>query len=174
MKIQVPTFAEGITDQGVLTFLAFCFRVCEIYGYDSQYYIDTDDASNLCNKSQQGIENWLRSFPQIAENMRIGKPLNHTIAFTLPQRPRQGQRLKCSIETNLTDPRQQMIWSYILGCFNHNLITDGNKKKTRADVHDGNSHNIQHMKEFRLTRVVGEKIPNIFVDEFFETIDEQD
>lgn len=177
MKIKVPTFAEDITDEGMLTFLAFCHRVCEVYGYKTEYYIDIEDVSNLCDKSQQSLPTWLQKNEVIAKNMRIGKPLDRTISFWLPLPPSRGSRVSSRIEKHLTDPRQQMVWVYILGCFNHNLIAkEPSSRSTDAYVSEFKIRetNTYHLHEFRLSpaRMMTGKHKKIFVEEFYESTDD--
>ena len=84
MKINVPKWAIGIEDEGSNVFLAFASRICDIYGYDTEYYISRDDVSRMTNKISQGIVDWLRSFPQIEDNMIVGDLLDTTIVFQIP------------------------------------------------------------------------------------------
>ena len=150
MKIKVPTWAIGIEDQGVNVFIAFASRVCQLYGYDSQYYISKDDVSRMTNKTSQGIVEWLRSYPQIEDNMQIGDLLDTTLIFEI-SRP-AGYRKKSNfkegmvgIEVELTDVRYQIAWSYLLGTLNHNIISENQSKSS----HNNNTFGMQ---AFQITR----------------------
>ena len=150
MKIKVPAWAVGIEDQGVNVFIAFASRVCQLYGYDSQYYISKDDVSRMTNKTSQGIVEWLRSYPQIEDNMQLGDLLDTTLIFeiTRPIRYRKKSNYKegmDGIEVELTDVRYQIAWSYLLGCLNHNLISENMSKSS----HNNNTFGMQ---AFQITR----------------------
>jgi len=150
MIIKVPAWAIGLEDQGVNVFVAFASRVCELYGYDNQYYISRDDVSRMTNKISTGIVEWLRSHPQIEDNMIIGDVLDTTVIFQISKpvgyrkKPnyKQGQ---VGLEVELTDVRYQMAWVYLLGCLNHNIISENLSKSTY-------SNNTFGMQAFQITR----------------------
>jgi hypothetical protein len=156
MKIKVPYWAIGIEDQGINVFVAFTSRVCQLYGYDNQYYISRDDVSRMCNKTSQGIIEWLRSYPQIEDNMIIGDLLDTTMVFQIsrPAGYRKKQNYKegnNGIEVELTDVRYMIAWSYLLGCLNHNIISE-NTSKSNAN------NNTFGMHAFQITREAAEYI----------------
>ncbi|CAB4154516.1 hypothetical protein UFOVP643_8 [uncultured Caudovirales phage] len=150
MTIKVPTWSVGIEDQGVNVFVAFASRVCDIYGYDTQYYISTDDIARMTNKIPQGIVEWLRSFPQIEDNMLIGDLLDATLIFQISSpkgfKRRANHRVgSTGIDIQLTDERYQMAWMYLLGCLNHNIISENLSKS-------GANNNTFGMHTFKITR----------------------
>ena len=147
MEIKLPHWAIGIEDDGVNTFIAFCYRVCELHGYDTQYYISRDDVSKMCNKVPQGLIEWLRSYPQIEDNLLLGDLLDSTIVFQIDTKKGAARRHgdKELIEVELTEERAQMVWMYLLGCLNSNFIGENKKGK----VYKGNTFG---MKQFNLTR----------------------
>lgn len=150
MTIKLPNWAVGIEDQGINVFIAFASRVCELYGYDNQYYISKDDVSRMTNKTSQGIVDWLRSFPQIEDNMQLGDLLDTTLVFqiTKPIGYRKKKNFKegmSGIEVELTDVRYQIAWSYLLGCLNHNIISENSAKSTY-------NNNTFGMQAFQITR----------------------
>ena len=150
MTIKVPKWAIGIEDQGINVFIAFTSRVCELYGYDNQYYISKDDVARMTNKTSQGIVDWLRSFPQIEDNMQLGDLLDTTLVFeiTRPVGYRKKSNYKegmAGIEVELTDVRYQLAWIYLLGCLNHNIISENAAKST----HNNNTFG---MHAFQITR----------------------
>lgn len=156
MKIKVPTWSRGIEDQGLTVFIAFASRVCQLYGYDNQYYISKDDVSRMCNKTSQGIVEWLRSHPQIEDNMQLGDLLDTTLVFeiTKPIGYRKKSNYKegqMGIEVELTEVRYQIAWSYLLGCLNHNIISETVGKPS----HNNNTFGMQ---AFQITREAAQYI----------------
>ena len=150
MKIKIPTWGIGLEDQGVIVFVAFASRVCQLYGYDNQYYISRDDVSRMTNKISTGIVEWLRSHPQIEDNMIIGDVLDTTVIFQIskPVGYRKKSNFKegsVGIEVELTDIRNQMAWVYLLGTLNHNIISENVGKS-------GYSNNTFGMQAFQITR----------------------
>ena len=158
MKIHVPHWAEPINNEGALTILAFFYRICEIYGYDAWYYLDTSDFTKIANKHNPGAQGhltkWLMSFEGTEGNLELGEPFSHKIMFKLRQRPSRGMRMLTRVDKDITSERQIRIWCYILGCMNHNLVTDverisGSRKE---------SNNVSHITEFNLTKEAMDKI----------------
>jgi len=149
MEIKVPDWAIGIEDEGINTFIAFCYRVCEIHGFDTQYYISRDDVSKMCNRVPQGIIEWLRSVPQIEDNMQVGDLLDATIVFEFdkPQGYRRKKNIKLGngIHVELKEERSKMVWMYLLGCLNSNFIVG-------EDHNSSWTTNTFGMKIFQLSR----------------------
>ena len=150
MTIKIPKWAVGIEDQGVNVFIAFASRVCDIYGYDTQYYISRDDIARMTNKIPQGIVEWLRSFPQIEDNMLVGDLLDATVIFQISSpagfKRRANHKVGATgIDVELTDERYQMAWMYLLGCLNNNIISENLSKS-------GVMNNTFGMHTFKITR----------------------
>ena len=144
MTIRVPHFAKDWKDEGILTFAAFCLRVCEQYGYGDWYTMSGEDASVICNKRQSGLIQWLREIG--VGPIELGQPYTHTIMFRLPKPPTR-QSVKKIANVEIKDLRQQKVWLYILGCLNHNLMSD-----RVVGVTDSYRPNSYHIAEFNISR----------------------
>jgi hypothetical protein len=57
-----------------------------------------------------------------------------------------GGRIKSHATYELKDPRQQLVWMYLVGVFNHNLLTD---KPYTGTTYRPNSW---HIPELKVTR----------------------
>jgi hypothetical protein len=154
MKITVPHWAEDIENEGVLTLLAFLYKMCEEHGYEQIYLVDATDVAKMCDKHHNGIENWLLTFPEVKAKLQIGTPYSHTISFILPPRPLRGHRVPTQAVKTLKTERQKLIWMYLLGCLNHNLIYDGRKSRRLPGGWTS------HVKEMNLTRDYGSALEN--------------
>lgn len=149
MEIKVPKWAVTIKDEGVLTFAAFADRMCRVHGFDEMYTIHIDDVVRMCNKRSHGIIEWLRSIPEIADNIELGHLYEHVICFKLKEpvliKAKHAGRpqLEWMYPRELTEDRQKYIWMYLLGSLNHNLI------KEPETVAERNTFGI---KEFFITR----------------------
>jgi hypothetical protein len=156
MVIKVPDWAIGIEDEGINTFIAFCYRVCELHGFDAQYCISKDDVSRMCNRVPQGLTEWLRAVPQIEDNIHMGELLDNTILFQLgkPQGYRRKKNLNAGkgIQVELKETRSQMVWMYLLGCLNSNFIGE-------ADHSISWNSNTFGIREFNLTREASSYVP---------------
>jgi len=131
MTVEVPLFAEGLKDEGILTLIAFCTRIAERYGYEETYSIHLDDVSRICNKRRLGLEDYLWDNPTFSEYIAIGKPFDDVIVFKWKQKPERMQnrpRTKL-VKVDLVEHRQQLVWAYLLGNLNSNML----EEEGRAD-----------------------------------------
>ena len=151
MEIKVPKWATTIKDEGVLTFVAFADRMCRLNGFDTTYTLHIDDLVRMCNKRSGGLLDWLREFPEISDNIEIGKLYDTVICFSLKepvlkQHKHAGRPKKeYMYPIELKEDRQKFIWMYLLGALNQNLITGEDPK----DIAKRNAFDI---KEFHISR----------------------
>ena len=129
MIVKVPIFAEQLEDEGLLTLLAFCTRIADRYGYQETYSIHVDDVTRICNKRKDGLAVWIQSDPILNEWLDVGQLYDDVLIFHWRREPPKHKFGKASRNTNLiekelVDHRQQMIWAYLLGCLNTNLLLD--------------------------------------------------
>ena len=151
MDIKVPKWATTIKDEGVLTFVAFADRMCRLNGFDTTYTLHIDDLVRMTNKRSGGLLDWLREFPEISDNIEIGKLYDTVVCFSLKepvlkQHKHAGRPKKeYMYPIELKQDRQRFIWMYLLGCLNQNLITGEDPK----DIAKRNAFDI---KEFHISR----------------------
>ena len=151
MEIKLPKWATTIKDEGVLTFVAFADRMCRLNGFDTTYTLHIDDLVRITNKRSGGLLDWLREFPEISDNMELGKLYDTVICFSLKepvikQHKHAGRPKKeYMYPIELKEDRQKFIWMYLLGCLNQNLITGEDPK----DIAKRNAFDI---KEFHISR----------------------
>tara|TARA_R110002096_G_scaffold144951_1_gene302315 strand:- start:110 stop:598 length:489 start_codon:yes stop_codon:yes gene_type:complete len=151
MEIKVPKWATTIKDEGVLTFVAFADRMCRLNGFDTTYTLHIDDLVRITNKRSGGLLDWLREFPEISDNIEVGKLYDTVVCFSLKkpvlkQHKHAGRPKKeYMYPIELKEDRQKFIWMYLLGCLNQNLITGEDPK----DIAKRNAFDI---KEFHISR----------------------
>ena len=151
MEIKLPKWATTIKDEGVLTFVAFADRMCRLNGFDTTYTLHIDDLVRITNKRSGGLLDWLREFPEISDNIEIGKLYDTVICFSLKepvlkQHKHAGRPKKeYMYPIELKEDRQKFIWMYLLGALNQNLITGEDPK----DIAKRNAFDI---KEFHISR----------------------
>jgi len=143
MEIRIPEYAKDFHEEGIVTFIAFAMRVSERYGFDEWYTISKEDLAVICNKRQAGLIEWLRDVG--VGPIELGDILEHTCMFRMPALKRGGQT-KSHTTYQLKAPRQQLVWMYLIGVFNHNLLTD------RPYVGTTYRPNSWHIPELKVTR----------------------
>lgn len=159
MKIRLPYWAKDIKDDGVATFIAFAKKIADVYGYDIRYYVEIDDMVRMVNKRAIGMNSFLTSHPCILENLRTSDVFDAAFTFEFKDQPTYTQvftkRSQRTVSYTLTTHRAQLVWTYLLGCLNHNLITDKPivKPKTPKEYYDANYHsNTYGIKQFKVSR----------------------
>ena len=143
MEVRIPEYAKDYHDEGIVTFIAFAMRVSERYGFNQWYSVSKEDLAIICNKRQSGLIEWLRDIG--VGPIQLGDILEHTCMFRMPHLKTGGQT-KSHANYQLKDPRQQLVWMYLVGVFNHNLLTD---KPYTGTTYRPNSW---HIPELKVTR----------------------
>ena len=152
MEIRIPEWAHTIKDEGALTFLAFVHRITDIYGEDDYYSINIEDLIKMCNKRGNGLVGWLRRFRGVDENIEFGEPFEGIVIFKYKRPQARAATMgrtaakQAYIVYELQDTRQQMVWIYLLGCFNNNIITKDDNNVPHWQ------NNTAGIKWFHLTR----------------------
>jgi len=150
MDIKIPSGFEHIKDEGVLMFLAFAQRVCERYGFDDWYTLSKEDCAIICNKNGDGLVKWLHRFD--LKGFEIGDPYSHTMMFKL-RNPMVFPRNVKQVEWfRPTDERGKLVWMYIIGCVNHNLLTDELPNHSDSNYKHRRHRNCRNIEEFKVTR----------------------
>ena len=147
MEVKINSLAHDIEDEGLITFLAFCYRVSRKYGFDSWYQMNIEDVAILCNKTSNGIEEWLRE--QCGDYLGVGRVYSNVMAFKLTNRRFEK---KLYVTKELKTERAKIVWSYTLGCFNHNLLQD-------EIPYDKNRSNAGFLSCYNITREAQGYIP---------------
>ena len=143
MEVRIPHWASEYHDEGIVTFIAFALRVSERYGFDEWYTMSKEDLAIICNKRQSGLIEWLREIG--VGTIELGDIYEHSCMFRFPKFKRGG-KTKSHSQYQLTSQRQQMVWLYLVGVFNHNLLTD------RPYVGTTYRPNSWHIAELKVTR----------------------
>ncbi len=146
MRVQIPYWARDIKDEAILLLIAFGHRITMKYGHDTWYTLHKEDAGIICNKRADGLVNWLNA--QDTGLMEFGEPYNHTLIFRMPYLPKSGGRGKNMMDIEFSEERERLIWMYILGCINHNILQDG-----VAETNGRYRRNTHQITEFAISRV---------------------
>ena len=145
MRVQIPVWAKDIKDEPLLLLIAFAHRITMKYGHDDWYSLHKEDAAVICNKRAQGLVNWLQE--QDTGLMEFGEPYDHALIFKMPYIPTRGGRTKSVEYIEFSRERERLIWMYILGCVNHNILQD-----KVAETDGRYRKNTYHVTEFSITR----------------------
>ena len=151
MDIKIPSGFDHIKDEGILMFLAFAQRVCERYGYDDWYTLSKEDCAVICNKNGVGLVKWLLRHD--LEGFEVGDPYSHTMMFKLRNPNKLGRSAQQIDWFTPTEERSKLVWMYIIGCVNHNLLTDEMVTPHSESFYKRRRHaNCRNIEEFKITR----------------------
>ena len=144
MELRIPHWAHQHPDEGIMCFIAFAMRVGERYGFNTWYTIHKEDLAIIVNKRPAGLVDWIRN--QDVGPIELGDLLEHTCMFKMPDPSAKGRRIKTHNTHHLVDDRQRLVWVYLIGCLNHNLMAE--------EPQTGNTYrnNSKHVTEFKITR----------------------
>ena len=149
MKIHVPQWITQVKDDHFKVFLWFCERISRQDGYDTYYHIHTDDVVRICNKRNKGLFDWLTEQGKDLDHIKFGQPYDEKIMFSIKSKPKlkkpgrpHNEKL---IVSEIEDQRAQLVYIYLLGCLNNNLL-EGSEEMSRF------STNAFGQKEFYITR----------------------
>ena len=150
MKINAPLWIKSYTDDHMKVFLWFCHRMATQHGFNTWYGLHTDDIVRMCNKRNKGLVEWLRETTAHSKRIEFGQTHNLEIVFLVKPIVRERRAGRPHAEklhpTVITDPRAQMVYMYLLGCLNNNLLGDHSFDMTRFQT------NSFGQKEFLITR----------------------
>ena len=152
MNVKVPHWITKLEDEELQLFAWFCDRTARLHGYEYYYTIHIEDVVKILNKRNNGLLDWVLTHDKFTEWIQLGHIYDTVMTFKVkkavvekevrPGRPR-GEK---QFNIELTRYRTQMMYMYLLGCLNTNMIEE-------------DSHNIQPWKlnafgiyEFNLDR----------------------
>ncbi len=102
------------------------------------------------------MEDWFRSYDVIYDNMIIGRPFASVLSFEFKTSHLTGtkgstykKKKPPRIKYNIKKSRAKLVWMYLLGCLNNNLIGT----ETNPNVQLGNTFGYS---TFAITREAGD------------------
>lgn len=114
-KVKVPYWAKDIKDEGLLTFIALNDRINRRYGFDQWYNFYVNDVHKIIGnntKLQRRLEPYY-------EDIRVAHPFSKEVQVKVPH-----VRKHDLVSVPITSHRQQLVWVYLLGCLNNNLLDE--------------------------------------------------
>ena len=131
MKIELPIWAQGEERPQWQLLLALMHRLGRAYGYKSTFLIYNDDLRIILGIGQEeyyNISDAIIDQPW-AKYCMVSKLLDDRTAIQSKCIRINGEE---SYEVDITDQRSLMIWMYLLGCFNNNLVELADHKSRKG------------------------------------------
>lgn len=127
LEVRIPYWAEDEEDQDYILFIAFLYKLNQIYGYKHTYRIESHDIRTILGVYMDNPEKHIKLKPW-AKHITISNLGTDALGYSL-NNLRLPKALKTdgkssTISKYLTDQRCIMVWIYLLGAFNNNLIQE--------------------------------------------------
>lgn len=159
MIIKVPYWITKIQDEEVALFSWFCDRTCRLHGYDTYYSIHVDDVVRILNKRNNGLLDWWNSLPHVTDWITMGSMYDEVFVFHMKAKsvserePHRQAEHKWALRSEqmydycLTRERSKLVFMYLLGCLNSNMIEEDTYSIKQFN------QNAFGIKEFKLDRI---------------------
>jgi len=128
LTVQIPSWAKNEEDPEYILLLAFLYKLGLAYKFNNIFCIYDADVriilgkKNLIPRLDLPQKEWSRY-------LQVGQAYDDRSAYKLKMVDPERLDSKRAIEKEITDPRCQMIWIYLSGCFNNNLVEKPEHKK---------------------------------------------
>tara|TARA_R110000772_G_scaffold138145_1_gene247117 strand:- start:434 stop:886 length:453 start_codon:yes stop_codon:yes gene_type:complete len=132
-QVEVPWWAADEQDQDYILFLAFMYKLGLAYGFRKIFLVYDSDVRMFLGKT--GVIPRL-AIPQKAwaKYVQVGQAYDDRSAYKLKMVDPDRLDSKRARIVEITDPRCQLIWIYLLGAFNNNLVErEGHTKRMGID-----------------------------------------
>lgn len=127
-EVKIPYWAENETDQDWILFLAFMYKISKTYGMKSLYKIYNSDLRVILGQMHDyphktiSEQNW-------AGNVEIAKFDKDAWGYRLLRVRNRNTDEDSVVVKTLDDTRCVMVWIYLMGCFNNNLVEEDSRKQ---------------------------------------------
>ena len=128
IEIKVAHWAQEEERPEWLLFLSFLYELASAYGFGSTFIIDDHDLRIILGQTYFDCSYQIAEQPW-GHKLVVGSPLKEKTSIKVPKK--RGANLgPNSVTKKLTTQREIMIYLYLQGCFNNNLIEpDGHKRR---------------------------------------------
>ena len=128
--LKVPHWAADITDDGMLSMIAFHSHVNRTYGPNEWYNYSSRDVNTILGISLSQHQKWMANkFPSLVDwvewaNLKGGEVMLKMDGYSNGDAP-SGYYT----EVEISDERCIRVWCYLLGCMNRHLVTPDSPSK---------------------------------------------
>lgn len=126
--VEVPYWAEDEQDQNFILLLAFLYKLGIAYGHSKLYLVYDSDIRMILGKDSIAPNLYLKD-KDWSKYLQVGQALNDKSSFKLKLTNQNQHSARRAVNKELTDARCQLLWIYIAGCFNNNLVEQDKHKK---------------------------------------------
>ena len=145
LQVKIPWWAEKEQDQNVILFLAFLYKLGNVYGYRNHFKLYNTDVRTILGITGVEPSNYLSERPWY-KYLSVANTGYDSDAYRLEKIRTNPNSKDTFVKVNLTDERCRLVYIYLMGCFNNNLVepdgyipTKGLDKKIKSVLAGGDS-----------------------------------
>lgn len=131
LQVKVPWWAEKEDDQNAILFLAFLYKLSTVYGFKHFYRLYNTDVRTILGIT--GIEpvNYLNQ-KYWYKYLNVANTGYNNAAYRLEKIRHNPNSKDTFVRVDLKDERCKMVYIYLMGCFNNNLVEPNNHYQAKG------------------------------------------
>lgn len=134
--VDIPWWAENEQDQDLILFLAYIYKLGKVYGHKNTFRLYNTDVRTILGVTHDRIDTYLEKY-EWSKYLLTSEMQDNALGYqnTKPKNRYRKENVNC-VSKELTDTRCVLVWVYILGCFNNNLIETAEHIPTKGLTKD--------------------------------------
>lgn len=135
-EVDIPWWAEEEQDQDLILFLAYLYKLGKVYGQKNTFRLYNTDVRTILGIMHDRVDTYLAKQPW-SKYLLTSDMQDNAIGYknVKPVNRLRTENIAC-VRKELTDTRCVLVWVYILGCFNNNLVEDADHVPTKGLTQD--------------------------------------
>jgi hypothetical protein len=131
IELTLPKYFERVEEDNEILFLAFLYKLGVTYGNKNVFRLYNSDVRTILGLTGYYPHIWIqeKSWTKWVDTVDMA---DDAYGYRIRLVRGMGKDANTTIK-KITDPRCILIWFYLLGCFNNNLVED-NKHKTKRGL----------------------------------------
>lgn len=134
--VDIPWWAEDEQDQDLILFLAYLYKLGKVYGQKNTFRLYNTDVRTILGITHDRLDTYLEQY-EWSKYLLMSEMQDNALGYqnTKPRNRHRTENVSC-VSKELTDTRCVLIWVYILGCFNNNLVEGEDHVPTKGLTKD--------------------------------------
>lgn len=125
LNVKIPWWAQKEEDQNVILFLAFLYKLSGVYSFRNHYKLYNTDVRTILGITGVEPSNYLKQKAWY-KYLSVANTGYDSDAYRLEKIRFNPNSKDTFVRVNLTDERCRMVYIYLMGCFNNNLVEPDN------------------------------------------------
>ena len=134
MQVQIPHILKDVKDEKIIILLGLFKQINRLYGHGIEYHFSAADLRTILGTSQH-LQSTVNSLePSVKNIIKLGMfnvndwSMMYHDRITIKRKcglgPSERACTKKAFYAEIKEERSIMIWSYLQGCLNRNIVTE--------------------------------------------------